>query len=206
MDFFVLLAALHLNISILSYYHGYFLIAILCSFDLIFQDQIWISIRSVSALPTCDLEHPVLLTILFVVVKTSFTKSILFSFLADALLFLQDWDDPYVTRTHEGLLKWKYPEMNSVDFLFEVPVICVFNYIVFNGLVAMNIIFWCWGLFCHIWLLQLTNDNRQLVFLYERGKKKLMDGARIAFPGNHALQFLWCSQLISLFVSLKLVE
>ncbi|AQK49449.1 mRNA capping enzyme family protein [Zea mays] len=30
------------------------------------------------------------------------------------------WDDPYVTRTHEGLLKWKYPEMNSVDFLFEV--------------------------------------------------------------------------------------
>lgn len=35
-------------------------------------------------------------------------------------LFLQGWDDPYVTRTHEGLLKWKYPEMNSVDFLFEV--------------------------------------------------------------------------------------
>ncbi|KAK4340978.1 hypothetical protein RND71_039479 [Anisodus tanguticus] len=30
------------------------------------------------------------------------------------------WDDPYVPRTHEGLLKWKYPEMNSVDFLFEV--------------------------------------------------------------------------------------
>ncbi|WVZ53057.1 hypothetical protein U9M48_004047 [Paspalum notatum var. saurae] len=65
---------------------------------------------------------------------------------ADGLIF-QGWDDPYVTRTHEGLLKWKYPEMNSVDFLFE-----------------------------------LTNDNRQLVFLYERGKKKLMDGARIAFP------------------------
>ncbi|AQK49452.1 mRNA capping enzyme family protein [Zea mays] len=64
---------------------------------------------------------------------------------ADGLIF-QGWDDPYVTRTHEGLLKWKYPEMNSVDFLFE-----------------------------------LTNDNRQLVFLYERGKKKLMDGARIAF-------------------------
>jgi mRNA-capping enzyme len=35
-------------------------------------------------------------------------------------LLLQGWDDPYVTRTHEGLLKWKYPEMNSVDFLFEV--------------------------------------------------------------------------------------
>ncbi|KAG2561410.1 mRNA-capping enzyme-like isoform X1 [Panicum virgatum] len=65
---------------------------------------------------------------------------------ADGLIF-QGWDDPYVTRTHEGLLKWKYPSMNSVDFLFE-----------------------------------LTNDNRQLVFLYERGKKKLMDGARIAFP------------------------
>lgn len=33
---------------------------------------------------------------------------------------LQGWDDPYVPRTHEGLLKWKFPEMNSVDFLFEV--------------------------------------------------------------------------------------
>lgn len=32
----------------------------------------------------------------------------------------QGWDDPYVPRTHEGLLKWKYASMNSVDFLFEV--------------------------------------------------------------------------------------
>ncbi|XP_047091689.1 mRNA-capping enzyme-like isoform X2 [Lolium rigidum] len=60
---------------------------------------------------------------------------------ADGLIF-QGWDDPYVTRTHEGLLKWKYPEMNSVDFLFE------------------------------------------LVFLYERGKKKLMDGTRMVFPNE----------------------
>ncbi|TVU29805.1 hypothetical protein EJB05_21392 [Eragrostis curvula] len=65
---------------------------------------------------------------------------------ADGLIF-QGWDDPYVTRTHEGLLKWKYPEMNSVDFLFE-----------------------------------MGSDNRQLVFLYERGKKKLLDEAQIAFP------------------------
>lgn len=36
---------------------------------------------------------------------------------ADGLIF-QGWDDPYVPRTHEGLLKWKY--MDSVDFLFEV--------------------------------------------------------------------------------------
>ncbi|XP_062200440.1 uncharacterized protein LOC133903094 [Phragmites australis] len=67
---------------------------------------------------------------------------------ADGLIF-QDWDDPYVTRTHEGLLKWKYPGMNSVDFLLE-----------------------------------LGSDNRQLVFLYERGKKKLLDGARIEFPNE----------------------
>lgn len=32
----------------------------------------------------------------------------------------QGWDDPYVPRTHEGLLKWKYAHMNSIDFLFEV--------------------------------------------------------------------------------------
>ncbi|XP_024013892.1 mRNA-capping enzyme isoform X2 [Eutrema salsugineum] len=37
---------------------------------------------------------------------------------ADGLIF-QGWDDPYVPRTHKGLLKWKYAEMNSVDFLFE---------------------------------------------------------------------------------------
>ncbi|XVF78902.1 hypothetical protein PTKIN_Ptkin14bG0175100 [Pterospermum kingtungense] len=38
---------------------------------------------------------------------------------ADGLIF-QGWDDPYVPRTHEGLLKWKYARLNSVDFLFEV--------------------------------------------------------------------------------------
>ncbi|XP_006663896.1 mRNA-capping enzyme-like [Oryza brachyantha] len=62
-------------------------------------------------------------------------------------LILQGWDDPYVTRTHEGLLKWKYPEMNSVDFLFEIG-----------------------------------SENRQFIFLYERGRKKLMDSARVVFP------------------------
>ncbi|KAM0949321.1 putative mRNA (guanine-N(7)-)-methyltransferase [Dioscorea sansibarensis] len=64
---------------------------------------------------------------------------------ADGLIF-QGWDDPYVPRTHEGLLKWKYPELNSVDFLFEVG-----------------------------------SDGRELLFLYERGRKKLMEGARVAF-------------------------
>lgn len=34
----------------------------------------------------------------------------------------QGWDDPYVPRTHEGLLKWKYAYLNSVDFLFEVII------------------------------------------------------------------------------------
>ncbi|PON63714.1 Atypical dual specificity phosphatase, subfamily A [Trema orientale] len=66
---------------------------------------------------------------------------------ADGLIF-QGWDDPYIPRTHEGLLKWKYPEMNSVDFLFEVD-----------------------------------DDDRQLLFLYERGKKKLMEGSRVVFKG-----------------------
>ncbi|KAI7728393.1 hypothetical protein M8C21_026809 [Ambrosia artemisiifolia] len=58
------------------------------------------------------------------------------------------WDDPYVPRTHEGLLKWKYASMNSVDFLFEMA------------------------------------EDRQLLFLFERGKKKLMEGNRIAFGGQ----------------------
>ncbi len=34
--------------------------------------------------------------------------------------YFQGWDDPYIPRTHEGLLKWKFAHMNSVDFLFEV--------------------------------------------------------------------------------------
>lgn len=63
---------------------------------------------------------------------------------ADGLIF-QGWDDPYVPRTHEGLLKWKFPEMNSVDFLFEMV------------------------------------DSRQLLYLFERGKKRLLDN-RVVFP------------------------
>ncbi|XP_072967023.1 uncharacterized protein [Typha angustifolia] len=73
---------------------------------------------------------------------------------ADGLIF-QGWDDPYVTRTHEGLLKWKYPEMNSVDFLFEVG-----------------------------------SESRQLLFLYERGKKKLMDGAHVVFKDEEDVSSL----------------
>jgi mRNA-capping enzyme len=41
---------------------------------------------------------------------------------ADGLIF-QGWEDPYVPRTHEGLLKWKYAHMNSVDFVLKVLLI-----------------------------------------------------------------------------------
>ncbi|CAL5351372.1 hypothetical protein CsSME_00038696 [Camellia sinensis var. sinensis] len=80
---------------------------------------------------------------------------------ADGLIF-QGWDDPYIPRTHEGLLKWKYPEMNSVDFLFEMV------------------------------------DDRQLLFLHERGKKKLMDGNRVEFgddsdPTSYSGKIVECS-------------
>ncbi|KAL7172339.1 hypothetical protein ACSBR2_031936 [Camellia fascicularis] len=71
---------------------------------------------------------------------------------ADGLIF-QGWDDPYVPRTHEGLLKWKYPEMNSVDFLYEFAAV----------------------------------DNHQLLFLNERGKKKLMEGNRVVFKDVSAI-------------------
>ncbi|MCL7039703.1 hypothetical protein MKW94_014887, partial [Papaver nudicaule] len=67
---------------------------------------------------------------------------------ADGLIF-QGWDDPYVPRTHEGLLKWKFAEMNSVDFLFEV-----------------------------------VDEHRQLLYLYERGKKKLMDGNHVVLKNG----------------------
>ncbi|XP_008787727.1 mRNA-capping enzyme-like [Phoenix dactylifera] len=81
---------------------------------------------------------------------------------ADGLIF-QGWDDPYVPRTHEGLLKWKYPELNSVDFLFEV-----------------------------------ASEGRQILFLFERGKKKLMDGAQVLFKGeedvsSHSGKIIECS-------------
>ncbi|XP_057512276.1 uncharacterized protein LOC130794378 isoform X2 [Actinidia eriantha] len=80
---------------------------------------------------------------------------------ADGLIF-QGWDDPYVPRTHEGLLKWKYPEMNSVDFLFEMV------------------------------------DDRQQLFLHERGKKKLMEGNRVIFnddsdPISYSGKIIECS-------------
>ncbi|WJX77031.1 mRNA guanylyltransferase [Trifolium repens] len=66
---------------------------------------------------------------------------------ADGLIF-QGWDDPYVPRTHEGLLKWKYADLDSVDFLLEI------------------------------------DDDRQLLLLYERGKKKLMEGYIVAFEAS----------------------
>lgn len=69
-------------------------------------------------------------------------------------IYNQGWDDPYIPRTHEGLLKWKYADLNSVDFLFEI------------------------------------DNDRQLLFLYERGKKKLMEGYRVAFEeGSDPLHF-----------------
>nr|KJB17015.1 hypothetical protein B456_002G260900 [Gossypium raimondii] len=64
---------------------------------------------------------------------------------ADGLIF-QGWDDPYVPRTHEGLLKWKYAQLNSVDFLFEIG-----------------------------------SDDREQLFLHERGRKKLMEGNTVEF-------------------------
>ncbi|KAH9608157.1 hypothetical protein KSS87_015409 [Heliosperma pusillum] len=82
---------------------------------------------------------------------------------ADGLIF-QGWDDPYVPRTHEGLLKWKYPEMNSVDFLFEVG-----------------------------------EDGTEYLYLYDRGKKRLMDNNRVAFgdgfdtPSSYAGKIIECS-------------
>ncbi|KAK4281148.1 hypothetical protein QN277_012673 [Acacia crassicarpa] len=72
---------------------------------------------------------------------------------SDGLVF-QGWDDPYVPRTHEGLLKWKYPEMNSVDFLFE-----------------------------------LGAGGRCLLFLYERGKKKLMERNKVFFKDVSDISF-----------------
>ncbi|EEF41727.1 mRNA capping enzyme, putative [Ricinus communis] len=80
---------------------------------------------------------------------------------ADGLIF-QGWDDPYVPRTHEGLLKWKYVHMNSVDFLFE-----------------------------------LGGHGHQL-FLYERGRKKLLHGNRVVFndasdPSSYSGKIIECS-------------
>ena len=39
--------------------------------------------------------------------------------LKDFILRLSHEADAYVPRTHDGLLKWKYAHINSVDFLFE---------------------------------------------------------------------------------------
>ncbi|XP_047332466.1 mRNA-capping enzyme-like isoform X2 [Impatiens glandulifera] len=79
---------------------------------------------------------------------------------ADGLIF-QGWDDPYIPRTHEGLLKWKYANMNSVDYLFEMV------------------------------------DSKQQLYLFERGKKKLMDGSRVVFsegdPESYAGKIVECS-------------
>ncbi|XP_021753647.1 mRNA-capping enzyme-like isoform X2 [Chenopodium quinoa] len=81
---------------------------------------------------------------------------------ADGLVF-QGWDDPYVPKTHQGLLKWKYPEMNSVDFLFEIG-----------------------------------EDGTENLYLYDRGKKRLMDNNRVTFgddvdPSTYSGKIVECS-------------
>ncbi|TYH89595.1 hypothetical protein ES332_D01G273900v1 [Gossypium tomentosum] len=79
---------------------------------------------------------------------------------ADGLIF-QGWDDPYVPRTHEGLLKWKYAQLNSVDFLFEIG-----------------------------------SDDREQLFLHERGRKKLMEGNTVEFrdpPPSFSGKIIECS-------------
>ncbi|XP_010495036.1 PREDICTED: mRNA-capping enzyme-like [Camelina sativa] len=82
---------------------------------------------------------------------------------SDGLIF-QRRDDPYVPRTHEGLLKWKYAEMNSLDFLFEMD----------------------------------ETDGRRMLFLHEKGKKKLMEGYSVEFrdddsnPATYSGKILEC--------------
>ncbi|XP_074373520.1 uncharacterized protein LOC141713851 [Apium graveolens] len=80
---------------------------------------------------------------------------------ADGLIF-QRWDDHYVPRTCEQLLKWKYATMNSVDFLYEMV------------------------------------ESSQLLYLSERGKKKLMKGNKIIFkdetdPSLYSGKIVECS-------------
>lgn len=110
-------------------------------------------------------------------------------FVTDNLTY-QGWDDPYVPRTHEGLLKWKYANLNSVDFLFEVVsspycVWCLeFLILLVNFCLLLmhqlNFRWFCWQ----------VDDDRELLFLYERGKKKLMEGNKVAFPGQTNFYFI----------------
>ena len=109
-------------------------------------------------------------------------------YLADASIVLAGlgWSicNSYSWRSSEVEVPW-----DEFCGLSVWGLMTIFNYFVLNGLVIVKILFWNLGFVLYVWLLQLTNDNRQLVFLYERGKKKLMDGARIAFTGNMHFNF-----------------
>ena len=68
--------------------------------------------------------------------------------------------------------------MNSVDFLFEVFII--------DLPIVERIFIFQIGCACLIFLTNLCGqmvDTRQLLYLYERGKKKLMEGNKIVFKG-----------------------
>ncbi|KAA3464851.1 mRNA-capping enzyme [Gossypium australe] len=94
----------------------------------------------------------------------SFELNQLFRLLLCMKVFQLGWDDPYVPRTHEGLLKWKYAQLNSVDFLFEIG-----------------------------------SDDREQLFLHERGRKKLMEGNTAEFrevsdpPSSFSGKIIECS-------------
>lgn len=121
-------------------------------------------------------------------------------FVTDYITY-QGWDDPYVPRTHEGLLKWKYANLNSVDFLFEViitffSIVLEFWYYLVSCLILTHL------LICSCFYWQVEGE-RELLFVNERGKKKLMDGNKVAFPGQTKFILFFICPI--LFLSAQLV-
>ncbi|KAK4798901.1 hypothetical protein SAY86_024266 [Trapa natans] len=107
---------------------------------------------------------------------------------ADGLIF-QGWDDPYVPRTHEGLLKWKYPEMNSVDFLFEV---------IYHLVISLTLSMDLFSNILTFLLEQVDKDGYENMFLHRRGEKMLLEGNSVVFeagldPSTYSGKIIECS-------------
>lgn len=77
-------------------------------------------------------------------------------------------------------MKWKYPEMNSVDFLFEV---------VFDLVVTFTLSVDLLNNLLKFLLNQVDKDGHENLYLNRRGEKMLLEGNSVMFEGLFVFAF-----------------
>lgn len=92
-------------------------------------------------------------------------------------------------------MKWKYPEMNSVDFLFEVVFHLVITFTLSVDLLSNLMKFL---------LNQVDKDGHENMYLNRRGEKMLLEGNSVVFEGLFVLHST-CSFCVLAFIRIFII-